>query len=353
MTRVMHFHHRWLPASEPFVWDLIRHLPGPELVVSDEVPEHVDRFPVDHLVVLAPRLAHVPERWRQRAATVVLMALAVRRRVQVVHAHHGYELVRVAGVARRLHLPLVVSLHGHDVFGWVDEHPDVYTDLLGAAAAVIVPSRFMVPRVVELGAAPDRVRVIGSGIDSAFFAPTPLVADPEVVFIGRFVEKKGLDVLAEAWPTVVEAVPDARLRVLGYGPLEATARRVATTVELEPDRGRVRDAIRAARVVVSPSRTAVGDVAETLLMVNLEAQASGRPVVTTDHGGIPEYVTAGQTALVVPEADAGALADAIIRVLTDDVLAGRLALAGPGRVAAQDAVSVARRVEAVYAEVRR
>lgn len=346
--RVLHFHHAWLPASEPFVWDLVRHLPGPSLVVSDVEPTNVERFPVDRLTAIRPRVGWIPEQRRQRVITVGLAAYCARHRVRLVHAHHGYELVRVAGVARLFGLPLVVSLHGHDAFGWVDQRPDVYDGILDRAAAVIVPSRFLAPRAIDLGAKPDRVHVIGSGVDTGFFAPTPVPREPEALFVGRFVEKKGLDVLAAAWPTVVAEVPGARLRVLGYGPLEQLARAAGGTVERSPTRDRVREAIRNARVVVTPSHTATDDAAETLLMVNLEAQASGRPVVTTDHGGIPEYVRNGETALVVPEHDPASLASALIRVLRDHALAERLGAAGPATVAGQDVHAVASRVLRLY-----
>lgn len=351
--RVLHFHHRWLPASEPFVWDLVRHLPGPAIVVSDDELQNVERFPVDRIRSLAPMARWVPEGRRQQAATAALTAFCLRHRIQVVHAHHGYELVRVAGVARLLRLPLVVSLHGHDVFGWVESRPAVYVGVLERAAAVIVPSRFLLPRAVELGARSDRLHVIGSGVDTRFFTPTPLPQQPEVLFVGRFVEKKGLDVLAAAWPAVLSAVPGARLRVLGYGPLEGLAHSVGADVERSPGRERVRAAMRGARVVVSPSRTATDDVAETLLMVNLEAQASGRPVVTTDHGGIPEYVTDGETALVVPENDPASLAAALTRVLKEAGLGERLGAAGPARVAEQDVRAVARRVDRLYERLPR
>ena len=350
MSGVLHFHHRWLPASEPFVWELIRHLPGRGVVVSDRPPENLDRFPVAPLVALRPRLDRVPDRFRQRAATLWLGRLCRQHDIDVIHAHHGYEVVRVAGAARRNHVPLVVSLHGHDAFGWVDEHPTAYAGILPSAAAVIVPSQFLVERARQLGAVADRIHVIGSGIDIEAFTPSPVPADPEVVFVGRFVEKKGLDVLAAAWPLVRREVPDARLRVLGYGPLEHLAAASGAEVVSMPDQAAVREAIRRGRVVVSPSRTASGDVAETLLMVNLEAQASGRPVVTTDHGGIPEYVRADETALVVPEADPGALADALVRVLTDDHLAARLGTNGPRWAERFDVRVVADRVHAVYEE---
>jgi colanic acid/amylovoran biosynthesis glycosyltransferase len=348
---VLHFHHRWLPASEPFVWDLIRHLPLPGIVLSDGPPENVDRFPVDRLVGIPWWSRAIPRRLRQKATTAWLTDLCRREDVALIHAHHGYEVVRVAGAARRRRIPLVVSLHGHDAFGWVEARPGVYDDVLPGAAAVIVPSRFLAPRAVELGAAADRVHVIGSGIDTSRFRPSPVPLHPEVVFVGRFVAKKGLDVLAQAWPSVVRAVPDARLRVLGYGPMEDLARTVASEVVISPDPDAVRDAIRSARLVVSPSRTADDDVAETLLMVNLEAQASGRPVVTTNHGGIPEYVRADHSALVVPEADPAALADAIVRVLTDDDLAGRLGGNGPAVAAASDVEQVAQRVVELYRSV--
>lgn len=348
---VLHFHHRWLPASEPFVYDLVRHLPGPSVVVSDAAPENLDRFPVDRLVALRPRLDRVPEPVRQRVATAWLLWLCRRRGVGLIHAHHGYEVVRVAGAARHRGIPLVVSLHGHDAYGWVSTRPDAYHGILDAAAAVIVPSQFLVRRAVELGAPEDRVHVIGSGIDTTRFEPSPVPDVPEVVFVGRFVEKKGLDVLAAAWSAVTAAVPGARLRVLGYGPLEALARSLDPQLVLAPDQQQVRDAIRRARVVVSPSRTATDDVAETLLMVNLEAQASGRPVVTTDHGGIPEYVRRDETALVVPEGDPVALAHALILVLTDHALASALGGRGPEAVARFDVRTVARRVAELYESV--
>jgi glycosyltransferase involved in cell wall biosynthesis len=75
--------------------------------------------------------------------------------------------------------------------------------------------------------------------------------------------------------------------------------------------------------------------------VNLEAQASGRPVVTTRHGGIPEFVAEERTALLVDEGSPGALADAVVRVLGEPGLAARLASAGPALARRFDAAGVA------------
>ena len=354
---VLHFAARWLPASEGFVHDLVAHLERPGVVVGSGPLENGERFAFDDGRAphsLATLQALTPRGVRQKAVTARLVLLARRHSVGIVHAHHGYRVEQVLGVARRRSLPLVLSLHGDDVTGLLAARPDAYRRLAPVPAAVVVPSRFLAALAVDAGLPADRVHVIPSGVDTAWFSPSPLPAGPpEVLFVGRFVEKKGLDVLARAWPAVAAAVPGARLRLLGFGPLEPLARSVAGDVDvvLSPTRQEVRAAMRRARLVVSPSRTAPGDAVESLLVVNLEAQASGRPVVTTRHGGIPEFVDAGRSALVVPEADAAALGAALVRVLTDDALATRLAGHGPRWAQAFDVRRTARRVDDLYDEL--
>lgn len=349
--RVLHFTGCWLPASEGFVYDLVRNVHRPGVVVAVEPLENADRFPLAdvHSLAWTNRIRFAPA--IRRARTAALMGLAARRDVVVAHAHHGYGLRELLDAVRRRRLPLVLSLHGHDVTGYLEQEPDYYRDATQLVTRVVVPSRFLVDHALAAGFDAERVRIIPSGIDTTLFAPTPPPDGPPVaLFVGRFVAKKGLDVLAAAWPHVARAVPEARLRVMGFGELEPLARSIPGQVEVvvSPTRVAVRDAMRQSRVVVSPSRTASDDAVETLLVVNVEAQASGRPVVTTRHGGIPEYVRDGETALVVPENDADALAAALITVLTDDALAGRLGAAGPCWASQFDVARTAGRMDACY-----
>ncbi len=106
-------------------------------------------------------------------------------------------------------------------------------------------------------------------------------------------------------------------------------------------------------MVVTPSRTAADGDAESLLLVNLEAQASGRAVVTTDHGGIPEFVDGGTTALLVPEGDPAALADGADHVLRDPDLAARLGAAGVEWVERFDVAACTGRLDDLLAEIAR
>ena len=355
MNTVLHTMQRYLPLSEQFVHTLLTRTMHKAVVVSRDAIENRETFPIKPLYSLA-RLAKrhdPPTISERRILTAAIVSIGTAHRAKLLHHHHAYRLSDVLGAVRRMKLPLVVSVHGQDVTAYARQWPGV-VDPLRVADAVVVPSRFIIGAVEEAGVPGDRIHVIPSGVETSFFTPTPLPEGvPEALFVGRFVEKKGLDVLLKAWEEVRRRVPGARLVLLGFGPLEDLARSGGEGVVVEPAdpsrRGtQVRDAIRRARVVVTPSRTAADGDVETLLLVNLEAMASGRPVVTTRHGGIPEFVDEGRTALVVPENDPGGLADALERVLSDDSLARRMGEAGPGWVKRFDWAETARAMDGLY-----
>lgn len=355
MNTVLHTMQRYLPLSEQFVHTLLMRTKHRAVVVSRDAPENRATFPIKPLYSLA-RLARrhdPPTISERRILTAALVAIGAAHRAKLVHHHHAYRLSDVLGAVRRMRLPLVVSVHGQDVTAYARQWPGI-VDPLKLADAVVVPSRFVIGAVEAAGVSSDRIHVIPSGVDASFYSPTPLPDGVlEALFVGRFVEKKGIDVLLKAWAEVRRRVPGARLVLVGYGPLEDLARSGGEGVVVEPAdpsrRGtQVRDAIRRARVIVTPSRTAADGDVETLLLVNLEAMASGRPVVTTRHGGIPEFVDEGRTALLVPENDPAALADAIERVLADDELAANMSAAGPGWVKRFDWTATAEAMDGLY-----
>ena len=353
---VLHYVEHWLDLSAGFVHAHVSRSRHRGVVVSHNRTENRDAFPFRPVISLAPLSGRVPARRWPRDRTRLLTALSAVSHARLVHVHFGYVVGDVTDFVRRRNVPLVLSLHGSDATALPREQPDHYAEAARQVQAVIVPSRFLAAAASDLGFDPERIHIVPAGIDTAFFSATAPPADPTVAFVGRLVEKKGLDVLLKAWPAVVSAVPAARLTVLGDGPLAPTLPVGDPSVlHLRPEPARraeqVRETLRAARVIVTPSRTAGSGDAESLLLVNLEAQSSGRAVVTTEHGGIPEFVRAGESALVVPENDPRALAAALTAVLTDNALADRLAAAGPAVAAAYDVHACVARVDALYDEL--
>jgi len=158
--------------------------------------------------------------------------------------------------------------------------------------------------------------------------PAPLPVLPVALFVGVLERYKAVDVLAEAWRLAALRLPDARLHIVGRGPLgDVVARLVAELpeqvlwTEVLPTDGIVR-ALDESSVLVLPSRS------EGLPRVAVEAFCRGRAVIGGRAGGIPDLVTDGENGVLVEPGDANVLADALVRVLSDRSLAERLGAQG-------------------------
>ena len=154
------------------------------------------------------------------------------------------------------------------------------------------------------------------------------------MFVGRLVEKKGCSYLLEAMAQVLGKHRNARVVVIGDGPLRATletsARQLNVPAEfLGPQSAPiVREWMSRARIFCAPSVTAANGDSEGLGMVFAEAQAMGTPVVTFRHGGIPEVVLHEKTGLLAEERNVPELATQLSRLLEGDALWNQLSEQG-------------------------
>lgn len=294
-------------------------------------------------------------RLRLRAVAATPLALAsgwrlARRVARDVGATvmHGHWVVPGGAIAAAAagDRPLVVSLHGSDVFV-AERHAPVKRVarwVFGRARVVTACSDDLRTRAITLGAAREASITIPYGVDTGRFRPDPaararmraawrIPEDAElVVAAGRFVRKKGFEYLIDAIARLAPERPHLTLVLAGAGDLDtelrrrAAARSIAERVIfpgllLQDDIG---PALAAADVVAVPSvRDDAGNV-DGLPNVVLEGLASGTPVVASPAGGIGTVVRDGVTGLLAPERDVDGLATAIARLLDDAVLAGRL-----------------------------
>jgi glycosyltransferase involved in cell wall biosynthesis len=295
--------------------------------------------------------------------------VASKRRATVMHGHWVVPGGVMANLARGS-LPLVVSVHGSDVF-LAERRATVRRAarrVFRQAARVTACSEDLRVRSIALGAEASRIETVPYGVDSVRFAPSPdgraatrralQLGDGPVVFsAGRLVRKKGFEHLIDAAGQLAASQPGVRVLIAGDGDLRdelmSRARstgsgQIVRFLGAQPQ-DEVARLMAAADVIAVPSvKDDAGNV-DGLPNFALEAMASATPIVSTTAGGLAQVMADGVTARVVPERDSAALARAISGLLTQPDAARRLGAAARVRVTRDFGwARVAERFEALY-----
>lgn len=266
----------------------------------------------------------------------LLLALEARARgLTHLHAHFGSvatEVARLAGMFAEL--PYTFTAHAKDIFHEsVDEH-DLGRKLREAAAVVTVSDYNLHHLKDRYGDAAGRVERIYNGMDlERFRYAAPVERPPQLVSVGRLVEKKGFADLIEACALLRARGTDFHCVIIGTGELEGELRaqiaclNLENTVELLGPRPQRELAahLQAAAAFAAPCVVGRDGNRDGLPTVLLEAMALGTPCVGTDVTGIPEILRHDETGLQVPQHRPDALADALERLLVDGALRVRLA----------------------------
>jgi colanic acid/amylovoran biosynthesis glycosyltransferase len=249
-----------------------------------------------------------------------------------VHSHFGESGPPGLTIAKALGVPLIVTFHGKDAMVKDEENATSWrgrqylrqrAELADKAARFIAVSVPIRERLVQQGFPRKKILVHRNGIDTSYFSPDAMPREPVVLFVGRFVEKKGCEYLIESMRLLKCNGIEATLVLIGDGPLRPDLERrvseAGASVRFEGflPLDKVRMWMNRATVVAVPSVTAANGDSEGLPTVMLEAQAMSAPVVATRHSGNPEGVVEGSTAMLVPERDAPALANALREFLAN------------------------------------
>lgn len=289
------------------------------------------------------------------------LALAVKARgLTHLHAHFASGATTVARLAAVLAgVPFSFTAHAKDIFHEGVRDGDLRRKLEGAAAVVTVSDFNRDYLQTQFGGAAARVRRVYNGLELARFpyAP-PAVRPPEIVAVGRLVEKKGFADLVEACALLRRRGERFRCRIIGTGELEGALRTqvaelgLEETVELLGPRPQRELAayVQGAAAFAAPCVVGADGNRDGLPTVLLEAMALGTPCVATGVTGIPEVLRDGVTGLEVPQHNPAALAAALARLLHDADLRVRLAAAARGLVEREFCVTKnAAAVRAVFA----
>jgi glycosyltransferase involved in cell wall biosynthesis len=274
------------------------------------------------------------------ATLPALVAAELRSfRPDVVITQSVYEAaaVLVARSVSRSRARVVVEVHGD----W-DTAAELYGSRTRRAVAPLAAgiSRYAVRRADGVRTVSDftssRVRregvepasIFPAFVDLSTFvdrAPVPLPDAPRALFVGVLERYKNVDGLTAAWRLAAPHLPEAQLVIVGDGRERATIERLVadlpaqTTWHARLEQPEIARQLDRSTVLVLPSRS------EGLPRIVMEAFVRGRPVIGTRAGGIPDIVDDGVNGLLVPSEDPQALADSLVRVLSDPALQARLA----------------------------
>jgi colanic acid/amylovoran biosynthesis glycosyltransferase len=270
---------------------------------------------------------------------VVLAREARLRGITHLHAHFATASTTVCRLAARFaRMPYTMTTHAKDIFHESVRPEDLRKKLRDAAATVTISDYNVEYLHDSYGPAAEGVRRIYNGLELERFPyEEPRGRVPEIVAVGRLVEKKGFADLIEACSLLRDRGVEVRCRIMGLGEQEPKLRAaverlgLGNRVELPGPRpqGELIEVVGSAAVFAAPCVVGSDGNRDGLPTVLLEAMALGTPCVSTDVTGIPEVLRDGETGLMVPQRDPAALADAIERLLADPEL--RVGLAGRAR----------------------
>ena len=247
----------------------------------------------------------------------------------LIHAHFGDVAQRSLCATAVWPVPFVASFYGADCSRLPKQRGiHFYEPLFKQASLITALSSSMEDRLRMLGCPPDRLRRQRIGVDLEEFpfrerAPKRLGRPIRILTVARLVEKKGVADSLRALARLQESQFAFRYDIVGDGPLRSRLEALAESLGISSlvtfhgsaDQSAVRVAMLDADLFLLPSVTAVDGDEEGTPTVLMEASASGLPVVSTYHSGIPEVVLDGVSGVLVPEGDPPRLAQAVAYVL--------------------------------------
>jgi glycosyltransferase involved in cell wall biosynthesis len=254
--------------------------------------------------------------------------IARRERISVIRSRNAYLAGSLAVLTGKITgIPVVVSLGGDNRIAqrllgryylynrYLSYRIEEFS--LRLADRVFCTNEFTRQYAIRLGVRPERTRVVPHRVDVNLIGATEARARddarPMVLFIGRFEPDKQVDVLVEAVPRVLERQPHARFVFIGNGSMRAALEQRCQALGITPSvvftgyqtRDQIAVHLAAASVVWIPMSG----------FVIYEAAAAQRAIVAFDVEWHSEFIEDGVTGLLVKDRDAGAAADAVVRLL--------------------------------------
>jgi glycogen(starch) synthase len=254
-----------------------------------------------------------------------------------IHTVHGvladeYEQARTSGYQ---------SLRGRVANYFMHRLAELEGETARNATLVLTVSSYSLERIKRFyGVDESKVRVVPNGVDPQKFKPVAdlsavkrlfgLSDEPCVLFVGSLIPRKGLPFLVETAEKIVKEHKETKFVIVGEGPLKSWLFGAVEAASLSGNfkfLGNVQEDVLAA-VYNCADLLVLPSTQEGQGIVLLEAEASAKPVVAFNVGGVNEAVRSGETGLLVKRDNADELADAVMRLLSDKDLRQKMGVNG-------------------------
>ena len=284
---------------------------------------------------------------------------AIGADVYEAHAVSGYGLLKALN-KQGIKKPFVHTIHGVLADEYVQVRESGYPSFKGRVAnyfmhrlskleeetaknatIIVTISEYSLEKIQKYYAVDEaKVRIVPNGVDPEKFKPFEdqaevkrqfgLGNEPCVLFVGSLIPRKGLPFLVEAAKKIVKEYNETKFIIVGEGPLRNQLLRKLEAANLSDNftfLGNVKENMLPA-VYNCADVFALSSIQEGQGIVLLEAQASAKPVVAFDVGGVNEALLNGETGLLVKRGSTDKLADAIIKLLSDKALREKMGANG-------------------------
>lgn len=315
--------------SETFIQEHINKLAGHKKVVyggAFPVYNHLDQFLISSKLDLLSYLfqKRILKRLRIKVRDMAFVRYLKKEKIAAVFAEYGFTGAMVTEACKQAKIPLIMHFHGGDAHHkqTVSDYLPLYKEAFAYASGIVAVSLDMVETLVKLGAPREKISFISCGVDINAFKPVKISEAKNFISVGRFVEKKSPLSIIKAFKKLIDVHPDAKLWMVGNGPLFNTASKLISDLGLDDKiqltgaitQQEIRKLLANSRCFIQHSVTAPdGDMEGTPVAI-LEAAASGLPIVSTRHAGIKQAVLDGVSGYLVGEFEIEKMAEKMVEV---------------------------------------
>jgi len=263
----------------------------------------------------------------------VIHSILKLRKMDVVHVQWPIPNGLGAIFLKKIYgIPYINTIHGEEVHLSKRYHLlFALRWLVNNSSKTITNSTATRKFCLEAGLDGDKIEVIPFGVDTDFFRPLDVYKDEnifQILSVGYLIERKGFEYLIRAMPLVLEKYENARLKIVGTGPLESKLKELVYELDLGDEVEIVKNVsdeellmiYNSSDLFVLPSIVDSQGNTEGLGVVLLEAMACGLPVIGSDVGGIPDIIEDEKTGVLVKEKDYEELSKVILNLIFEDNL---------------------------------